>query len=302
MTQRLMAALLGVLLLPIMPGCPKPKTPTNTEVSNVKSDGYSGKKAKIIVVEFDNNSYNGYSFGDAATKMLSSALVNTQRYSVIEKDNLREILQQQGFQNSGLTEPGTAAKIGKILNAKYIVKGDITEISSNTRDVNASRIGVNTLKYKAVVDIVVVDVETGETVIAVTGDATLTDRAFRLAFIDTSKSGDFERLKSTLRDAIDKTIPQIIPKMPFAVLNAFKIANVQGGKITVAASGELKVGDKLRVTRRTKEVTDPDTGSVIDFETEEVGVIEVVEVKGKVTYCKIVSGTGFAAGDVVEPQ
>jgi hypothetical protein len=175
-------------------------------------------------------------------------------------------------------------------------------VSSNTRDVNSSSIGVNILKYKAIVDISVIDVETAETVIAVTADATLTDRAFRFIFIDTSKSGDFERLKSTLRDAIDKAVPQIVPKMPYAVLNAFKIANVQGNKVTVAASGELKVGDKLKVTRRTKEVTDPDTGAVIDFETEEVGVLEVVEVKGKVTYCKIVSGSGFAAGDVVEPQ
>jgi curli biogenesis system outer membrane secretion channel CsgG len=301
MYRRVLVACMGLFMLQALPGCPKPTTPTNTEVSKVTSD-YKGKKSKVIVVDFENTSYSGYSFGDAATKMLGSAMVKTNRFDVIEQSALRDVLAQQGFQNSGLTNPGDAAKIGKILNAKYIVKGTITEVSSNTKDVNARNIGTAALKYKAVVDISVVDVETAQTVASVTTDAGLTDRAFRFFFIDTSKSGDFERLKSTLRDAIDKAVPQISEKMPYAVLNSFKIANVSGGKVTINAAGDFAAGAKLKVTRRTKEVKDPDTGEVVDFETQEVGVLEVVEVKGKVTYCKVVSGTGFTVGDIVEPQ
>ena len=301
MYRRALVACMGLFLLQALPGCPKPKTPTNTEVSNIKSD-YKGKKSKIIVVDFENTSYSGYSFGAAATKMLGSAMVKTSRFDVVEESALKAVLAQQGFQNSGLTNPADAAKIGKILNAKYIVMGTITEISSNTKDVQASRIGVNTLDYKAVVDISVIDVETAQTVAAITADAGLKDRAFRLLFINTSKSGDFERLKSTLRDAIDKAVPQISEKMPYAVLSQYKIANVQGGKVTINAAGDFTAGTKLKVSRRTKEVKDPDTGEVVDFETQEVGILEVVEVKGKVTYCKIVSGSGFNVGDVVEPQ
>lgn len=63
------------------------------------------------------------------TSRFTSDLVNTNKFHVISRDNMKEILQEQGFQQSGCTEIECAVEIGKLLNAQKMISGEIGKIN-----------------------------------------------------------------------------------------------------------------------------------------------------------------------------
>jgi hypothetical protein len=68
----------------------------------------------------------------------------------------------------------------------------------------------------------------------------------------------------------------------------------------------LKTGDTFVVYRMGEEMKDPDTGESLGAEETKVGEIQVANNnfggKGKASSCKIVSGSGFKAGDLVKQK
>jgi curli biogenesis system outer membrane secretion channel CsgG len=292
------------LLLPILAGCPKSKPIENADKSNIKWPTYTGKKSRVIVIDFDNTSSysNGGQFARAAQKMLSAALIQSGRFDVIEGDALKAIIAQQGFQNSGFTDSTGAAQLGKIANAAYVVRGSITELGVTIDSAALPVFAVTKYTYKTTLDISVIAVESAITAASDTQGAALDDKSFRILSFSKTTDVDDSRITATIRDAVDKSAPKIVEKMPYVAGADYKVANVDKGKVTInAEAGAFNPGQQLKVIRRGKEIKDPDSGAVIDYEETEVGVVEVVESKGKITYCKIVSGSGFQNGDVVRP-
>lgn len=81
-----------------------------------------------------------------------------------------------------------------------------------------------------------------------------------------------------------------------------KVIAVMTGKIVLKGTfSGAKVGTKLNVYRVVKEHLDPDNPKIVAFtETEEVGIIEILEIQPGGISAKIVSGTGIKTGDLVK--
>lgn len=81
-----------------------------------------------------------------------------------------------------------------------------------------------------------------------------------------------------------------------------KVIAVMTGKIVLkGAFTGAKVGTKLNVYRVLKEHFDPDNPKIVAFtETEEVAVIEILEIQPGGISAKILSGTAIKAGDLVK--
>lgn len=62
------------------------------------------------------------------TDRFRSELVNTGRFTVIERAEMDEILKEQAFQQTGCTTDACAVEIGKLLNVRRIVAGSIGKI------------------------------------------------------------------------------------------------------------------------------------------------------------------------------
>jgi len=86
---------------------------------------YNGAKQKVSIGKFDNrSSYMRGIFSDGVDRMgsqaktiLASHLQQSGRFDVLDRDNISEIAQESGFSN----------KKSKILGAKYVLTGDVTE-------------------------------------------------------------------------------------------------------------------------------------------------------------------------------
>jgi antitoxin component YwqK of YwqJK toxin-antitoxin module/TolB-like protein len=61
---------------------------------------------------------------------LRTAFINTGRFTILERTKIKTILEEQAFQMTGLTSTEDAAKMGNILNVKYIATGSITKVGS----------------------------------------------------------------------------------------------------------------------------------------------------------------------------
>jgi len=151
---------LAVVLLAtlILAGCPAGTgTTTNVRESSGRSmadaqaDHYNGPKARIAVARFENKtadaagSYGWYnpSIGDGMADMLTTALVNSGRYIVLERESLDTVLSEQDLGASGRVREDTAAAIGEIEGAELLVVAAVTEFDGNSGGTSGSLGGGN---------------------------------------------------------------------------------------------------------------------------------------------------------------
>lgn len=92
------------------------------------SNLFSQKKIPIAVMDL---SGEGISASETRiiTSRLRTDLFNTNRFTVVEREKMNEILDEQGFQLSGCTSNECAVEVGKLLGVRLIVAGDIGKIS-----------------------------------------------------------------------------------------------------------------------------------------------------------------------------
>ena len=109
--------------------------------------------------------------------MLANELAAIGAFTVVERTNLESVMREQDLGASGRVRPDTAAQIGQLTGAQYIVLGTVTAYSEETarsggginlRGVNiggrSTNIGVGGSRTQAyiAVDLRVVDATTGE--------------------------------------------------------------------------------------------------------------------------------------------
>jgi curli biogenesis system outer membrane secretion channel CsgG len=88
-----------------------------------------GVKKRIAVMDFVNNTdYGAGRLGHAATEMLVTALLKTDRFIVVERESLDKVLKEQGLSMSGVASPQTAVNAGGLLGLSAIVTGAVSEV------------------------------------------------------------------------------------------------------------------------------------------------------------------------------
>jgi len=123
----------------------KVRESSGRSMADAQADHYNGPKARIAVARFENktaDSQDWYSpsLGDGMADMLTTALVNSGRYIVLERDSLDTVLDEQDLGASGRIREDTAAAIGEIEGAELLVVAAVTEFDGNTGG-NAGSLG-----------------------------------------------------------------------------------------------------------------------------------------------------------------
>jgi len=102
--------------------------PTVTAVAWGAED--EGAKPRIAVLDFVPSSVPE-GIAASVTDMLSTELVNTGMFKVVERMQVRKILNEQGFQKTGVTDSDMAAEVGKLLNIKEVIIGNVGKLGQN---------------------------------------------------------------------------------------------------------------------------------------------------------------------------
>jgi len=99
-------------------------------ISQAQQEAYNGPKARIAVAQFKDKTGKGWwsgQIGDGMADMLATSLFNTNRYIVLERHILGDVLAEQDLGASGRVKKQTAAPIGQIEGAELLITGAVTE-------------------------------------------------------------------------------------------------------------------------------------------------------------------------------
>jgi curli biogenesis system outer membrane secretion channel CsgG len=124
-------------------------------MQEVQLEAYDGPKARVAVYRFEDQSAKGgggssrrtgwYSaeIGNGMADMLNDALVQSDRFLVLDRQSLQDVLMEQDLGATGRIRPHTAPKIGVIEGADLLIKGSVTEFEPGSSGGNDS----STLNY-----------------------------------------------------------------------------------------------------------------------------------------------------------
>jgi len=106
-------------------------------------------KATIAVVEFADLEGNVTNFGRFLAEELITRLHETEKFKVIERQLLNQVIKEQKLTLSGIVDPNSAKQLGRVLGVDAIVSGSITDLGKTVR-VNARLISTETGEIFAV--------------------------------------------------------------------------------------------------------------------------------------------------------
>jgi curli biogenesis system outer membrane secretion channel CsgG len=255
---------------------------------------------------------NNQDVGKGITDLMVTRLVKDGVYSVIERKAIDKIISEQNFSNSDRANPDTAAKIGRILGLDAIIIGSITQFGRDDqyKSVGGGAFGtiagkyghglgnIGTRKAKAVVVISarMVDTNTAEILAAADGKGESTRSGTSLLGEGNSATagggGHYDMGSANFADTIlgeavgaavsdaSKQLEDANAKLPTKVVNVSGlVADVTGNTLimNVGTKAGVKVGDKLGVFRKGKEIRDPATGKVLKTIETRLGDVTITE-------------------------
>ena len=128
-------------------------------------------KPSVGVAEFTNETSAGWWYGGVGNDlagMLTNELASTEKFRMVERAKLSHVLTEQDLGASGRVSEHTAAKVGKLTGAKYLVMGTVSAYEEHSSGggggLSFHGIGVGGKKEDAyiAIDLRVVDTTTGE--------------------------------------------------------------------------------------------------------------------------------------------
>jgi len=273
--------------------------------------------------------------GKGISDLLVQQLVTDGKYSLIERNAIDKILNEQNFANSDRVDSSTAAKIGKILGVDAVVMGSITQFGRDDQNKTygggalgnyGSKFGIGGVQKreaKAVVGITarMVDTTTGEILAAVTGTGESQRKGTSLVgagggggsaagggYDMTSKNFGETILGEAVHQAVTQVATQLDQKaeaMPTRKAEfSGLVADVSGNTIilNIGRSSGVQVGDTVAISRPVRTVKDPSTGKVIKTITNQMGTATITEVDADSATATYTGSAPAKVGDAAKSQ
>jgi curli biogenesis system outer membrane secretion channel CsgG len=271
--------------------------------------------------------------GKGVADLLVEKLVQGGVYTVVERKAIDKVLAEQNFSVSDRVDPTTAAKIGRILGVDAIIIGSITQFGRDDKATTLGGLGSIGRRYglggvqrreaKAVVEVTarMISTDTAEILAVGHGQGESTRSGTSLLGAGGSSGGagagaydmTSKNFAATLiGEAVHKAVGQLsqeleagASKLPARVVQVNGlIADASGNTVilNVGSRAGVKVGDRLQVRRKIREVRDPATGKVIRALEDTIGQVVITEVDEVSAVGTYTGSTPPKVGDAVRSQ
>jgi curli biogenesis system outer membrane secretion channel CsgG len=269
--------------------------------------GAKGRRL-IAVLDFDYSTVPNQwgetplNLGSGLADMLVTELVRDGTYTVVEREHLRELMEEQELGLTSSFDPETAAEIGKLLGVQAVVIGSVTHFGTEksttvppaaAQEVYEGVRGIRTHVQKALVgiDVRMISVDRGAVLVAASGEgedrkASVVGGPYRQgpegsdrSFSDISQ----ELVGGAAEKAIMQLVSQLVEhsnKVPEIAITGL-VAAVEGDTVVVnlGTADGVAEGSLLAVERVTKEVYDPaDETKLLRRLTKRVATLRVTDV------------------------
>ncbi|MCX7824165.1 MAG: tetratricopeptide repeat protein [Verrucomicrobiae bacterium] len=273
---------------------------------------YYGPKKLIAVMDFQNKSnYKGkMELGTGMADSLTDALIRSERFIVVERQQIRDVLKEQDFAQTGRTVEAGAPKIGRVLNTQALIYGTVVDFSETQEQSQAFgyqgfNLSMAHAEAKVTIVIRVVDSTTGQVLDSQQIEGKAEKRALGLAYAERewafgSKAFVKTPLGQATQEAIDKAVLFICQRLQDVPWEG-RVIDAKDSDIYINAGEQqgIAVGDCFVVFREGEAMVDPATGLPLGAPRKEIGAVEVSEVQPKFAVAKVLRGAGIARRDIV---
>ncbi len=231
----------GLMVVTLIFGCTPPPSTTvrggaGPDIATAQQAQYNGPKARIAVADFEDkmkrNRFYANEYGSGMKDMLATALFNTNRYVVLERDHVDMVLEEQDFGASGRVKQETASATGEIEGAELLVVAAVTGFDPAVSKAGAglgSAFGIlgdlaagvagGFSQASIAIDVRIVDARTSRVVAAtsVESKASKFSGGSVLSGVATGVGlGGFAKtpMEQAIRDAIEKMVQFLVSKTP----------------------------------------------------------------------------------------
>lgn len=285
MNRLLLGALSGALLLPAA-----------AHARNAEG------KPVVAVAEFSNSTGRPVDVGRGLQDKMARALEDSGKVIVVERYRLERVIEEQKLGLTGLVDANTAAQVGKLTGADYLVVGNLDQFDYQESSVpigailggitgveGTEGIGHRSFTFSVGVTVSIINATTGESERAA-GSATRKGGGLGFDIYNPNGVGWGQLNRGIVGEAIHEAIDRAVRGVLHEVFIP-RVIKRSGDEIYIdeGVRDRVRVGDRYRVLA---EESLPG-GHVI---TDEVGVIEVVRVWETASRCRILEGA-----DRIEP-
>ncbi len=253
----------------------------------------------------------GWISGESIHAQLITELDKTGRYRVVERENLGGILKEQDLAAGGRMRKGSGAKTGDLEGAQLMIKGTITDAEEESGKGGSAgfkgiSLGGKKTVYRVTMDFRIYDMTTGIILGTVAASAEQVKKGKSggigiggLRLGGSKSEGD--TTGAIIRDLIQQALAGL-DKHSKVMGWKSNVLTVKKGKAVILGGlrDGLEKGMKFKLFKLGEPIIDDDTGEVLDEgEETEVGEIELVQVKEKVSFATKTSGQEPEKGFVV---
>lgn len=310
----------------VTPASASSVAPKNTVASNGILTGpipeVRGPKRAVAVGKFTatgafTSKYGSWDIGGGLGAMLTSALVESKRFVVLERSQVQQVLSEQQLKGSGVVSKTTGPDLGNLTGVQYFIYGAVTEFGVDDEGggfgVGGAAGGVlggllsgavshQSSSGKVAMDIRVVDATTGRVL-----EVQRVEEPVESSGIDLSVGYDGLNLggnkfwKTPLGEACRRALTRAVQNIAREADGkpwAGQVVDYDSGVIYINAGQRsgIKSGDSFMVERIVKKLTDPATGEVLSLRKSPLGVVKVDMVEPKISAGK------FTPIDVQPPK
>jgi curli biogenesis system outer membrane secretion channel CsgG len=198
------------------------------------------RKQRLAVIYFQDKTGGGKKRSAAAADQMTTLMVKTRRFQVIERERLQDVLKEQDME--GIVNPDQMARTGEVLGADLLCYGSVTDFEVKKtktqrgggvlrgvgKIVGAPHVGVLDVDFKSSkldfhigLDVRIVQSTSGEVLFADSADMRRTETAdgmgLNLVGLSVSSQGDIqinnENQGRLLRLALDSVVKKLIPEI-----------------------------------------------------------------------------------------
>jgi curli biogenesis system outer membrane secretion channel CsgG len=261
-----------------------------------------GPKRTVAVAHFDaigsfTAAHGGWDVGGGLSAMLTTALIESDRFIVLERGSLSTVMGEQQLAANGLTNAESGAQAGNLFGAQLLIMASVTEFGQNNSGGGFSigftgsdlggAISPQFSKGYVGIDVRIVDATTGQVVKSYTVREKIKSSALagNINFKGFSFGGN--KFNSTpLGEASRRAINQVAQRFATeaaAVKWTGRVVDAELGEVYLNAgsNSNIKVGDSFKIYRITKTLTDPTTGEMLGQRKRQIGTISITEVEEK---------------------
>lgn len=259
-----------------------------------------GKSLKVVlaVLDFEGNEKLKDEVDLKMSDMLTTALVKSNKFDVVERNKLEKILGEQKLNASGAVDSNeTVAKIGSLAGAEAVVFGTISSATEKKED----KFSYDLVTVSIEIDVRAINTTTGKIILSEKAEGDSSTKIFTTAdgtVVDGALN--FNSLYSAAaRNAVDNIGAKIADLFPLIGFVADVDSDNKEVTLDIGSERGIKTGDIFILCRKGKEIIHPITKEHIGWKKEAIAAIVIETNENKMATGKIVK---FNSSKVIPQQ